>query len=98
MSAGRQTFSPRTAWPRASWTTTRTTQSPGVGPHWAPVHRGHWYGLWLDAPDIIVTLEDGRREYRNRCGRLLFAVDERAIPVGASVMLAAARRFLDGER
>ena len=27
-----------------------------------------------------------------------FAVDERAIPVGASVMLAAARRFLDGER
>jgi amidohydrolase len=27
-----------------------------------------------------------------------FAVDERAIPVGASVMLAAARKFLDGER
>lgn len=27
-----------------------------------------------------------------------FAVDERAIPVGASVMLAAARRFLEGDR
>ena len=52
--------------PLALATSTPIRQKPGVGPHWAPVHRGHWYGLWLDAPDIIVTLEDGRREYRNR--------------------------------